>query len=88
MYYAQDASVIKNTAEVYSGSNFGGTAKFNSMAGSMGALGGDLSAITVNPAGTGVLLQEMFLLHWQYKETKIILIYLGKVLNLHIIIQI
>ncbi len=53
MYYAQDASVIKNTAEVYSGSNFGGTAKFNSMAGSMGALGGDLSAITVNPAGTG-----------------------------------
>ena len=56
MYYAQDASVIKNTAEVYSGSNFGGTAKFNSMAGSMGALGGDLSAITVNPAGTGVFI--------------------------------
>ena len=56
MYYAQDASVIKNTAEVYSGSNFGGTAKFNSMAGSMGALGGDLSAISVNPAGTGVFI--------------------------------
>lgn len=56
MYYAQDASVIKNTAEIYSGSNFGGTAKFNSMAGSMGALGGDLSAITVNPAGTGVFI--------------------------------
>lgn len=56
IYYAQDASVIKNTAEVYSGSNFGGTAKFNSMAGSMGALGGDLSAITVNPAGTGVFI--------------------------------
>ena len=56
MYYAQDETVIKNTAEVYSGSNFGGTAKFNSMAGSMGALGGDLSAITVNPAGTGVFI--------------------------------
>ncbi len=56
IYYAQDASVIKNTTEIYSGSNFGGTAKFNSMAGSMGALGGDISAITVNPAGTGVFI--------------------------------
>lgn len=56
MYYAQDASVIKNTAEIYSSSDFGGTAKFNSMAGSMGALGGDLSAITINPAGTGVFI--------------------------------
>lgn len=56
MYYAQDVSVIKNTAEIYSSSDFGGTAKFNSMAGSMGALGGDLSAITINPAGTGVFI--------------------------------
>ena len=56
MYYAQDASVIKNTAEVYSGSNFGGTAKFNSMAGSMGALGGDVSAIATNPASLGVFI--------------------------------
>lgn len=56
LYFAQDASVIKNTADVYSSSNFGGTAKFNSMAGSMGALGGDLSSIAVNPAGTGVFI--------------------------------
>lgn len=56
MYFAQDASVIKNIGEVYSSSNFGGTAKFNSMAGSMGALGGDLSSITVNPAGAGVFI--------------------------------
>ncbi len=35
LYFAQDASVIKNTAEIYSSSNYGGTAKFNSMAGSM-----------------------------------------------------
>ena len=56
MYYAQDVSLIKNTAEIYSGNNFGGTAKFNSMAGSMGALGGDLSSISVNPAGTGVFI--------------------------------
>lgn len=56
MYFAQDVSLIKNTADVYSNSNFGGTAKFNSMAGSMGALGGDLSAISINPAGTGVFI--------------------------------
>jgi hypothetical protein len=56
LYFAQDASVIKNTAEIYSSSNYGGTAKFNSMAGSMGALGGDLSVIAVNPAATGVFI--------------------------------
>lgn len=56
LYFAQDASVIKNTAEIYSSSNYGGTAKFNSMAGSMGALGGDLSAISVNPASAGVFI--------------------------------
>jgi hypothetical protein len=56
LYFAQDASVIKNTAEIYSSSNYGGTAKFNSLAGSMGALGGDLSVIAVNPAATGVFI--------------------------------
>ena len=31
-----------------------GTAKFVSMGGAMGAIGGDLTAVTVNPAGIGV----------------------------------
>lgn len=56
LYYAQDVSVITNTAELYSSNNFGGTAKYNSMAGSMGALGGDLSSISTNPAGAGVFI--------------------------------
>jgi hypothetical protein len=60
LYFAQDASVIKNTAEIYSSSNYGGTAKFNSMAGSMGALGGDLSVIAVNPAATGVFITRWY----------------------------
>lgn len=54
--FAQDVSVIKNTSDIYSSSHFGGTAKFNAMAGSMGALGGDLSAIAINPAGVGVFI--------------------------------
>lgn len=55
---AQDVSVIKNSADVYSNSASvsDGTAKFNSMAGAMGALGGDISTINTNPAGIGVFI--------------------------------
>ncbi|WP_234110460.1 OmpP1/FadL family transporter [Chryseobacterium sp. R2A-55] len=51
---AQQVSVIRNTVEVYSNSSVNGTSKFNSMAGSMGALGGDISVLNSNPAGIGV----------------------------------
>lgn len=53
---AQDASTIKNTAEVYSNSTQFGTAKYTAMAGSIGALGGDISSINTNPAGLGVAI--------------------------------
>ena len=52
----QDVSVITNTIDVYSNSSINGTAKFNAMAGSMGALGGDISSSFVNPAGIGVFI--------------------------------
>lgn len=55
---AQDVSVIKNTTEIYSGSNNVGSAKYNSMAGSMGALGGDASTLISNPAGIGVAISS------------------------------
>lgn len=51
---AQDVSTLRNTAEVYSNSSLHGTAKYNAMAGSMGALGGDFSVLNSNPAGIGV----------------------------------
>ncbi len=51
---AQDISTIRNTAEVYSNSVSNGSAKYNAMAGSMGALGGDFSVMNTNPAGIGV----------------------------------
>ncbi|MGV4413959.1 OmpP1/FadL family transporter [Chryseobacterium sp. T1] len=51
---AQDISVIRNTIDVYGGGEINGSAKYNAMAGSMGALGGDVSSINTNPAGLGV----------------------------------
>ncbi|MCE3280673.1 MAG: hypothetical protein K0S44_2864 [Bacteroidetes bacterium] len=38
----------------YSQITFGGTARFSSMAGSMGAIGGDISTLSFNPAGIAV----------------------------------
>ena len=38
----------------YSSNSYQGTARYNSMSGAFGALGGDLSAIAVNPAGSAV----------------------------------
>lgn len=53
---AQDVSIIRNSVDVYSSNPLTGSAKFNAMAGSMGALGGDLSAINTNPASVGVFI--------------------------------
>merc|ERR1712054_514004 len=38
----------------YSTENLQGTARFQAMGGAFGALGGDLSALNVNPAGSAV----------------------------------
>lgn len=51
-----DVSVITNTTDIYSGNPINGTAKYNAMAGSIGALGGDISSVNVNPAGIGVFI--------------------------------
>lgn len=51
---AQDISTIRNTVEVYSNSSLTGSARYNAMAGSMGALGGEVSVLNSNPAGIGV----------------------------------
>jgi len=44
----------------YSLDDFGGTARFKAMSGAFGALGGDLSAINVNPAGSAVFINNQF----------------------------
>lgn len=42
----------------YSTEGLSGTARFRAMSGAFGALGGDLSAMTVNPAGSAVFLNS------------------------------
>ena len=44
----------------YSTENTLGTARFQAMGGAFGALGGDLSAINVNPAGSAVFNYSQF----------------------------
>lgn len=53
---AQDVSVLRNAVDVYSSTPMVGSAKFNGMAGSNGALGGDANALLTNPAGLGVAI--------------------------------
>ena len=43
-----------NDAMRFSQTDLGGTARFKAMSGAFGALGGDLSAINVNPAGSSI----------------------------------
>jgi hypothetical protein len=49
-------SYAQNDADVqrYTANYFAGTARFESMGGAFGALGGDMSALHINPAGVGV----------------------------------
>ncbi len=42
----------------YATENTNGTARFNALSGAFGALGGDLSSIGINPAGSAVFLQN------------------------------
>lgn len=47
-----------NDALRYSTENLSGTARFRSMSGAFGALGGDFSAVAINPAGGAVFLNS------------------------------
>lgn len=53
---AQDISTIRNSIDVYSNTPMIGSSKFNAMAGSNGALGGDATSLLTNPAGLGVAI--------------------------------
>jgi hypothetical protein len=53
---AQDISILRNSIDVYSNTPMNGSSKFNAMAGSNGALGGDASSLLTNPAGLGVAI--------------------------------
>ena len=44
----------------YSLLNMGGTARYNAMGGAFGALGGDMTTLSINPAGIGVYRKSEF----------------------------
>jgi hypothetical protein len=52
--HAQQALNTAGNAVRYTTDNITGTARFRAMSGAFGALGGDLSAITINPAGGAI----------------------------------
>ena len=47
-----------NDALRYSQTSLTGSARFNALSGAFGALGGELSAISINPAGSSVFLSS------------------------------
>ena len=55
----------------YSSYNHEGTSRFNSMGGAFGALGGDLSSISINPAGSSIFLDSEFGVTLNYKNQEI-----------------
>ncbi len=59
LFFSQHSvSQTVNDVTTFLGSELNGSARFNSMAGAFGALGGDLSAISHNPAGSSVFLHS------------------------------
>ncbi|NAW51850.1 hemin receptor [Elizabethkingia argentiflava] len=58
--HAQENTEIRNAATVYGNNMTLGTSRYLGMAGSMGAIGGDISATNVNPAGLGVYITGDF----------------------------
>lgn len=57
----------------YSTNELNGTARFTAMSGAFGALGGDLSAVKINPAGSAVFLQSTasLSLNWSGVENQV-----------------
>lgn len=55
---------------LFSKENINGTARYNGMSGAFGALGGDLSAMEINPAGAAVFLKSEFAVSLNNRNTE------------------
>lgn len=62
---------------LFSKENINGTARYNGMSGAFGALGGDLSAMDINPAGAAVFLESEFSVSFNNRNTKTIADFYG-----------
>lgn len=56
---------------LFSGDEYNGTARYNAMSGAFGALGGDLAAISINPAGAAIFLKNEFNFSLSNRNTSI-----------------
>lgn len=59
-----DQAVLFSTGENY------GTARYTGMGGAFGAIGGDISAVDINPAGLAVFNNTSFSTSMSYRDTK------------------
>ena len=59
-----------NDAMRYAQDNLNGTARFRAMGGAFGALGGDLSSLNINPAGSAVFANNQVALTLSSYNTK------------------
>lgn len=57
--------------------NINGTARFNALSGAFGALGGDLSAIDINPAGAAVFRNSEFTASMSFRDNTLSSTYYG-----------
>ena len=68
-----------DAAVLFSSQDNNGTARFNAMSGAFGALGGDLSSIDINPAGTAVFNSSEVGFTLGLRNTNIITSFYGEV---------
>jgi hypothetical protein len=64
-----NAQEIKDALR-YAQDNLNGTARFRAMGGAFGALGGDLSALNVNPAGSAIFTNNQVAVTLSNYDTK------------------
>lgn len=67
----------QDLALLFSKENNSGTARFNAMSGAFGALGGDVSAIKINPAGAAIFKNSLFSNTLSSRSTDITSVYYG-----------
>ena len=67
----------EDLALLFSKDNNTGTARFNAMSGAFGALGGDVSAIKINPAGASIFKNSLFSASANSRSTDITSSYYG-----------
>ena len=76
MSYGQSLG-YQDLALLFSQDDGNGTARFTAMSGAFGALGGDMSAVNINPAGLSVFNNSAFSGSLNSRQTNIISNYYG-----------